>query len=241
MQHWSYWFTVKCLMSVRRNLGRCMDLREIVEKFWKLCDCKPTIPPRQFSRRSAASYGFWDLAHTFHQPVETSNTPSMATALQKQLTAIAASSTHQLDLKAQKSAHGKSLLFESKIAGSQSFENLYLICHEGYRDLCALDPRFRQFSNNLFSEQSKEEDRLQMTEAENKKLNTVLEAFITLVGPRLLLKPAQKALEWLVRRFKYVLNITVIFVRHVCKPRTKERLWFDCDSCKLLLIMKQSP
>jgi U3 small nucleolar RNA-associated protein 10 len=32
----------------------------------------------------------------------------------------------------------------------------------------------------------------------------VLEAFITLVGPRLLLKPAEKALEWLVRRFRYV-------------------------------------
>ncbi|KAF2999493.1 snoRNA-binding rRNA-processing protein utp10 [Curvularia kusanoi] len=126
----------------------------------------------------------------------------MATALQKQLAAIAASSTHQLDLKAQRSAHGKSLLFESKIAGSQSFENLYLICHEGFRELCALDARFRQFANNLFSEQSKEEDRLQMTEAQNKKLNAVLEAFITLVGPRLLLKPAQKALEWLVRRFK---------------------------------------
>jgi U3 small nucleolar RNA-associated protein 10 len=126
----------------------------------------------------------------------------MATTLQKQLAAIAASSTHQLDLKAQKSAHGKSLLFESKVAGSQSFENLYLICHDSFRDLCALDPRFRQFSTNLFSEQSKEEDRLQMTEAENKKLNKVLEAFITLIGPRLLLKPAQKALEWLVRRFK---------------------------------------
>lgn len=126
----------------------------------------------------------------------------MATALQKQLAAIAASSTHQLDLKAQKSAHGKSLLFESKVAGSQSFENLYLICHEGFRELCALDARFRQFANNLFSEQSKEEDRLQMTDGENKKLNAVLDAFITLVGPRLLLKPAQKALEWLVRRFK---------------------------------------
>ncbi|KAH6644814.1 armadillo-type protein [Boeremia exigua] len=126
----------------------------------------------------------------------------MATALQKQLAAIAATSTHQLDLKAQKSAHGKSLLFESKVAGSQSFENLYLICHDGFRELCALDARFRQFAGNLFSEQSKEEDRLQMTDAENKKLNTVLEAFITLVGPRLLLKPAQKALEWLVRRFK---------------------------------------
>jgi U3 small nucleolar RNA-associated protein 10 len=126
----------------------------------------------------------------------------MATALQKQLAALAASSTHQLDLKAQKSAHGKSLLFESKVAGSQSFESLYLICHDGFRELCALDARFRQFAGSLFSEQSKEEDRAQMTQSENKKLDAVLEAFITLVGPRLLLKPAQKALEWLVRRFK---------------------------------------
>ncbi|XPS98764.1 snoRNA-binding rRNA-processing protein utp10 [Ascochyta lentis] len=126
----------------------------------------------------------------------------MATALQKQLAAIAASSTHQLDLKAQKSAHGKSLLFEPKVAGSQSFENVYLICHDGFRELCALDARFRQFASSLFSEQSKEEDRLHMTEAENKKLGAVLDAFITLVGPRLLLKPAQKALEWLVRRFR---------------------------------------
>jgi U3 small nucleolar RNA-associated protein 10 len=128
----------------------------------------------------------------------------MATALQKQLAAIAASSTHQLDLKAQKSAHGKSLLFEPKIAASQSFENVYLICYEGFRDLCALDSRFLHFSQSLFSEQSKVEDRTQMTKEENKKLNTVLEAFITLVGPRLLLKPAQKAVEWLVRRFRYV-------------------------------------
>ncbi|KAF2845238.1 hypothetical protein T440DRAFT_502600 [Plenodomus tracheiphilus IPT5] len=126
----------------------------------------------------------------------------MATALQKQLASIAASSTHQLDLRAQKQAHGKSLLFDAKVAASQSFDNVYLICHDGYRDLCALDPRFLHFSNSLFSEQSKAEDRTQMTEAENAKLDTVLEAFLTLVGPRLLLRPAEKALEWLVRRFK---------------------------------------
>ncbi|KAF1844438.1 U3 small nucleolar RNA-associated protein 10 [Cucurbitaria berberidis CBS 394.84] len=126
----------------------------------------------------------------------------MATTLQKQLAAIAASSTHQLDLKAQKSAHGKSLLFDPKVAASQSFENLYLICYDGYRQLCALDSRFLHFSKSLFSEQSKIEDRTQMTQEENDKLNRVLEAFITLVGPRLLLKPAEKALEWLVRRFR---------------------------------------
>ncbi|KAH7071776.1 armadillo-type protein [Paraphoma chrysanthemicola] len=126
----------------------------------------------------------------------------MATALQKQLAALAASSTHQLDLKAQKSAHGKSLLFEPKIAATQSFENLYLICYEGFKDLCALDSRFLHFSKSLFSEQSKVEDRTQMTKDENKKLDVVIEAFVTLAGPKLLLKPAQKAVEWLVRRFR---------------------------------------
>lgn len=126
------------------------------------------------------------------------------TSLQKQLAAIAATSTHQLDLKAQKLAHGKSLLFEPRIAASQSFDNIYLICYEGFRDLCALDPRFVQFSRNIFSEQSKVEDRTQMTQKENEKLDEVLEAFIAMVGPRLLLKPAEKALDWLVRRFRYV-------------------------------------
>lgn len=130
----------------------------------------------------------------------------MASSLQKQLAAIAATSTHQLDLKAQKLAHGKSLLFEPRVAASQSFENLYLICCDGYRDLCALDPRFVQFSRSLFSEQSKVEDRTQMTQKENEKLNRVLEAFMTMVGPRLLLKPAEKAMEWLVRRFRWVAN-----------------------------------
>ena len=126
------------------------------------------------------------------------------TSLQKQLAAIAATSTHQLDLKAQKAAHGKSLLYEPKVAASQSFDSIFLICSEGFRDLCALDSRFLPFSRTLFSEQSKAEDRTQMSKAENAELNSALEAFLTLVGPRLLLKPAEKAVEWLVRRFRFV-------------------------------------
>ncbi|OCL06827.1 hypothetical protein AOQ84DRAFT_69825 [Glonium stellatum] len=124
------------------------------------------------------------------------------TSLQKQLAAIAASSTHQLDLKAQKAAHGKSLLFESKIAASQNFNSIYQICYEGFQELCALDSRFVAFSRNLFSEQSKSEERTQMTAKENQELDSVIESFLSLVGPRLLLKPAVKAVEWLIRRFR---------------------------------------
>ncbi|KAL2357106.1 hypothetical protein BJ546DRAFT_947431 [Cryomyces antarcticus] len=126
----------------------------------------------------------------------------MTTALQQQLAAIAASSTHQLDLKAQKTAHGKSLLFEPKVAANQSFDSIFQICQEGYQELCMLDPRFTPFAKSLFSEQSKGEERTQMTAKENEELDKVVESFLGLVGARLLLRPAVKALEWLVRRFR---------------------------------------
>jgi len=126
----------------------------------------------------------------------------MATALQKQLATIAAVSSQQLDLRAQKAAHGKSLLFDPKTAAAQSFDTLFLLCAEGFAELCALDPRFRRFAASVFSEQSKAEDRALMTQAENAQLDAVIDAFLTLIAPRLLLRPAEKALEWLVRRFR---------------------------------------
>lgn len=126
----------------------------------------------------------------------------MATVLQQQLAAIAANSTHQLDLKAQKVRHSKSLLFEPRIAASQNFETVFQICIEGFEELCALDSRFSPFARNLFSEQSKSEDRTRMTAQENEELDSILVRFLGLVSGRLLLKPAMKATEWLVRRFR---------------------------------------
>lgn len=126
------------------------------------------------------------------------------TSLQKQLASIAASSTHQLDLKAQKTAHSKSLLYEPRVAVTQDFDTIFQICYEGFEELCMLDSRFKAFEKNLFSDQSKGEERSQMTAKENAELDTVLESFLGLVGPRLLLKPALKAIEWLIRRFRWV-------------------------------------
>ena len=126
----------------------------------------------------------------------------MATALTSQLAQIRAFSTNPLDLKSQKKAHSRSLLFEPRIAALQDFESLYHICHEGFRELCHLDGRFSDFANSIFSEQSKYEDRTQMDADQNQRLDVVLEAFLNLVGGRLLLRPALKAVEWLVRRFR---------------------------------------
>lgn len=126
----------------------------------------------------------------------------MATTLAQQLAYIRVHSTQALDLKAQKKAHSKSLLFETHHAATQDYDSLFQICYEGWQELCRLDSRFTAFAGSLFCEQSKEEDRTSMTAAQNQELDTVLEDFMGLVGSRLLLKPALKAVEWLVRRFR---------------------------------------
>jgi U3 small nucleolar RNA-associated protein 10 len=126
----------------------------------------------------------------------------MTSLFATQLRQIALNSTNELDLKAQRASHAESLIFEKKVAGSQDFDTIYQICLEGYRDLCRLDARFDNFQRNLFSPQSKNQDRTQMTVDENAALDAVLEAFLGLVGSKLLIQPAVKALEWLVRRFK---------------------------------------
>ncbi|KAI7094662.1 hypothetical protein KC352_g39372, partial [Hortaea werneckii] len=104
--------------------------------------------------------------------------------------------------KAQKAQHSKSLLFEPRDAASQSFDTIYQICNEGFNELSQLDARFLPFARNLFSEQSKNEDRTQMTAVENEELNKTVESFLGLVQGRLLLRPAMKAMEWVVRRFQ---------------------------------------
>ncbi|GAM90762.1 hypothetical protein ANO11243_088070 [Dothideomycetidae sp. 11243] len=126
----------------------------------------------------------------------------MASILQQQLAAIAEKSTHQLDLKAQRSLHSQSLLFEPKEAANQTFDSLLQIALDGFEELCLLDSRFTQYARNIFSEQSKNEDRTQMTAKENEELDQVLQSFLGLVSGKLLLRPAQQALEWLVRRFR---------------------------------------
>jgi U3 small nucleolar RNA-associated protein 10 len=126
----------------------------------------------------------------------------MASSLAAQLSQIAANSTKSLNVKAQKAAHGQSLIFEPRVAASQSFDTIYTLCHEGYEELCMIDGRFLEFQRNIFSEQSQDQDRTQMTAAQNAELDKLLESSLGLIGGRLRLTPAVKAVEWLIRRFR---------------------------------------
>lgn len=119
-----------------------------------------------------------------------------------QLKQHTASIISDLDLRAQKVAHSKSLIFDERIAASQDFDTLFQLCIEGFEDLCNIDPRFQHFRSMLFSDDSRGTDRTQLTADQNLKLDPVLDSFIGLIGARLLLPSALKALEWLVRRFR---------------------------------------
>ncbi|MCJ1335773.1 HEAT repeat-containing protein 1 [Bachmanniomyces sp. S44760] len=126
----------------------------------------------------------------------------MATALAVQLAKIAAKSNNSLDLRAQRKSHSQSLIFDPAVAAIQDFDTIYQLCLEGFQELCSIDERFHRYRKNLFSEQSKVEDRTQMTASQSAQLDAAIESFLSLVGARLLLKPAVKAVEWLVRRFR---------------------------------------
>ncbi|KAJ8606446.1 hypothetical protein MRB53_040960 [Persea americana] len=76
-------------------------------------------------------------------------------SLQKQLAAIAAQSSHELDVKAQKSLHSQSLIFEASVAATQSFDDIYQLCLEGFEELCEADARFRKFEGTVFGEGSR--------------------------------------------------------------------------------------
>lgn len=139
----------------------------------------------------------------------------MATSLASQLAQVAANSKSTLNIKAQKAAHSKSLVWEPRVAASQSYQTLYSTCHQGFEELCQLDPRFTRFQTTIFSEESQNQDRSQLTAAENGELDTQLDAFLRLAGSRLRLMPAIKAIEWLIRRFRYVV---IMYCRYYITP-----------------------
>lgn len=126
----------------------------------------------------------------------------MTSAFSAQLRTIAAKSTNELDIRARREAHAESLIFDRSIAVKQDWETIYQICAEGFQELCMLDSRLREFQQNLYSAQSKTQDREQLNKAQNDALGVVLERCLGLLGSKITLRPGIKAIEWLVRRFR---------------------------------------
>ena len=126
----------------------------------------------------------------------------MATALASQLAKIAKQGRNPLDLKEHRKAHSQSLIFDASVAAIQDFDTLYEICVEGYQELCRQDARLSAFSRSLFGENCKTIERTGLTQDQNDDLDTIIERFLILLGPKLSLRPSTLALEWLIRRFR---------------------------------------
>ncbi|KHN99530.1 U3 small nucleolar RNA-associated protein [Metarhizium album ARSEF 1941] len=126
----------------------------------------------------------------------------MASSLATQLAQIAASSKATLNIKAQKAAHSKSLIWEPRVAATQSYQTLYTICYPGFEELCQLDNRFARFQSTIFGEESQNQDRTQLSASENEELDRQIETFLRLAGSKLRLMPTIKSIEWLIRRFR---------------------------------------
>ncbi|KAL6058638.1 snoRNA-binding rRNA-processing protein utp10 [Balamuthia mandrillaris] len=95
-----------------------------------------------------------------------------------------------------------SLLFDKKKAEELDNETIFNLGVNGLLELCRLDDSFSRFEKTLFSNTTKNFARELQTEQVNKKLDTSLAAFLRLLSPYFLLKPAHKALEWLLRRYR---------------------------------------
>ncbi|XP_035698603.1 HEAT repeat-containing protein 1-like [Branchiostoma floridae] len=94
-----------------------------------------------------------------------------------------------------------SLLFDPKEAANLDRDTFYALGVNGLDELANIDPVFTDFHNNLFSQSSKNLERVVQTKEVNARLDENISRFLTCVSPYFLLRPAQKALEWLINRF----------------------------------------
>ncbi|XP_078352830.1 HEAT repeat-containing protein 1-like isoform X2 [Oculina patagonica] len=101
-----------------------------------------------------------------------------------------------------------SLLFESKEAADIDNETVFSIGLNGLEELKVIEPAFSTFDNSLFGDTSKSLERALQSKDVNEKLDKHISKFLQYLSPYFLLKPAQKVLEWLIRRFQiHVYNV----------------------------------
>lgn len=120
---------------------------------------------------------------------------SMATALSQQLQALKGPVDKKKRI---------SLLFDVRQAAQLDIDTIYQVGSEGLAELEKYDDRFAPFAQSLFSESNKRLDRDLLTSDVNKSIDESINYFLKLISPYFLLRPAQKALEYLIRRYRFV-------------------------------------
>lgn len=121
----------------------------------------------------------------------------MSTSLAAQLEKLRAPQTSIL----QQDKKRPSLLFDPKEASNYDRQTIYELGVAGLDELKTLNARFLEFESTLFDLSSLSFERAVQSKDVNNKLDSNIKKFFYLLSPYFLLKPAHKALEWLVQRF----------------------------------------
>uniref|UniRef100_T1J0A3 HEAT repeat-containing protein 1 n=1 Tax=Strigamia maritima TaxID=126957 RepID=T1J0A3_STRMM len=122
----------------------------------------------------------------------------MAHSLAEQLKRLAVPQTLQLK---HSDRFRVSFLFDPKEAANLERSTAYCLGLNGLEELILIDEDFKSYENTLFSESSQMFERSVQTKEINKKLDDVISDFLFRLSPYVLLRPAHKALEWLVYRY----------------------------------------
>lgn len=101
-----------------------------------------------------------------------------------------------------------SILFDSSDAADIDLDTIFALGKTGLEELGNIDSHFFEFEKTLFSENFKAIERTQQPKEFNEKLDKKIKEFLVFLSPYFLIKPAQKTLEYLIRRFRvHVFNV----------------------------------
>lgn len=139
-----------------------------------------------------------------HTPFAIREHFAMASSLAQQLAQNASLNTALLVDRSRRQPT-QSYLFTSREADQHDLDSIYALGANGFQRLKSIEPLFSQYEDILFSDAAKGTDRTLQNAEANSQLDTTVAMFLQILGPYLLETPSAKVLEWLVRRFRYVL------------------------------------
>lgn len=122
-------------------------------------------------------------------------------SLEKQLKRLRIPDNSSLE-RAAKFKKKASFLFDPKEASDIDNETVFALALNGLEELKLVNLQFEKFATLLFSESCKHLERSMQSQELNDKLDSSIKDYLRVLSPYILLKPAHKTLEWLIRRYQ---------------------------------------
>lgn len=103
----------------------------------------------------------------------------------------------------------ESYIFPSSQASTHDIESIHFIASNAFLQLTSVQPSCRKYEGALFSDAVKDVDRTLLSKDKDEELDEQLRGFMRLLGPWLMEGMVGKILEWLVRRFRYAIQVAI--------------------------------